>query len=92
MLRSSFWKRSGYVPLYVRQTASELTGEHTCVMVRGLNSSTEGELEWLTEFTKGKLALELDTGSFTHWAIYTFRIRLPAPVLVPPVLQVPGIC
>ncbi|KAJ8695895.1 N-acetyltransferase 10 [Pleurotus ostreatus] len=47
-----FWKRSGYVPLYVRQTASELTGEHTCVMVRGLNSSTEGELEWLTEFTK----------------------------------------
>ncbi|KAG6892348.1 N-acetyltransferase 10, partial [Termitomyces sp. T159_Od127] len=47
-----FWKRAGYVPLYVRQTTSELTGEHTCVMVRGLNSSSEGELEWLGEFAQ----------------------------------------
>ncbi|KAH8104752.1 GNAT acetyltransferase 2-domain-containing protein [Cristinia sonorae] len=47
-----FWKRAGYVPLYLRQTQSELTGEHTCVMVRGLNSSTESELEWLSEFAK----------------------------------------
>ena len=43
------------MPLYVRQTTSELTGEHTCVMVRGLNSSTESELEWLEEFAKGAL-------------------------------------
>ncbi|KZT67219.1 DUF699-domain-containing protein [Daedalea quercina L-15889] len=47
-----FWKRAGYVPLYVRQTTSELTGEHTCVMIRGLNSSTDNELEWLGEFAK----------------------------------------
>ncbi|KAM5539482.1 hypothetical protein V8D89_006934 [Ganoderma adspersum] len=47
-----FWKRAGYVPLYLRQTQSELTGEHTCVMVRGLNSSVESELEWLGEFAK----------------------------------------
>ncbi|EJC97851.1 DUF699-domain-containing protein [Fomitiporia mediterranea MF3/22] len=47
-----FWKRAGYVPLYIRQTTSELTGEHSCVMVRGLNSSNEGELEWLGEFAK----------------------------------------
>ncbi|KAJ3485257.1 hypothetical protein NLI96_g5090 [Meripilus lineatus] len=47
-----FWKRAGYVPLYLRQTTSELTGEHTCVMVRGLNSSSESELEWLGEFAK----------------------------------------
>ncbi|KAF8811917.1 hypothetical protein BYT27DRAFT_7252360 [Phlegmacium glaucopus] len=45
-----FWKRAGYVPLYVRQTTSELTGEHTCVMVRGLNTSVVSELEWLREF------------------------------------------
>ena len=49
-----FWKRAGYVPLYVRQTTSELTGEHTCVMVRGLNTSVESELEWLREFVRGK--------------------------------------
>ncbi|KJA27939.1 hypothetical protein HYPSUDRAFT_34173 [Hypholoma sublateritium FD-334 SS-4] len=47
-----FWKRAGYVPLYVRQTTSELTGEHTCVMVRGLNSSVESEMGWLNEFAK----------------------------------------
>ncbi|KAI0753892.1 GNAT acetyltransferase 2-domain-containing protein [Irpex lacteus] len=47
-----FWKRAGYVPLYLRQTQSELTGEHTCVMVRGLNSSSEEELQWLGEFAK----------------------------------------
>ncbi|KAI0052738.1 DUF699-domain-containing protein [Auriscalpium vulgare] len=47
-----FWKRAGYVPLYVRQTQSELTGEHSMVMVRGLNSSDPGDLDWLGEFSK----------------------------------------
>ncbi|GJE88847.1 hypothetical protein PsYK624_049340 [Phanerochaete sordida] len=47
-----FWKRMGFVPLYLRQTQSELTGEHTCVMVRGLNSSADDELQWLGEFAK----------------------------------------
>ncbi|KAI0695980.1 GNAT acetyltransferase 2-domain-containing protein [Cytidiella melzeri] len=47
-----FWKRAGFVPLYLRQTQSELTGEHSCVMVRGLNSSSEEELQWLGEFSK----------------------------------------
>ncbi|TFK46145.1 DUF699-domain-containing protein [Heliocybe sulcata] len=47
-----FWKRAGYVPLYVRQTQSELTGEHTCVMVRGLGSAPPEELGWLGEFAK----------------------------------------
>ncbi|KAF9048951.1 DUF699-domain-containing protein [Panaeolus papilionaceus] len=47
-----FWKRANYIPLYIRQTTSELTGEHTCVMVRGLNSSVQSELEWLHEFAK----------------------------------------
>ncbi|KAJ3717581.1 GNAT acetyltransferase 2-domain-containing protein [Lentinula guzmanii] len=45
-----FWKRLSFVPLYIRHTPSDLTGEHTCVMVRGLNSSTEIEMEWLGEF------------------------------------------
>ena len=42
-----FWKRAGGVPLYVWQTTSELTGEHTCVMVRGLNTFVEsGYASW----------------------------------------------
>ncbi|ORX58725.1 DUF699-domain-containing protein [Hesseltinella vesiculosa] len=31
-----FWKRAGFVPLYLRQTANDLTGEHTCVMIKTL--------------------------------------------------------
>ncbi|KAG5481581.1 hypothetical protein LSCM1_05605 [Leishmania martiniquensis] len=30
----NFWKKASFVPLYVRQAANELTGEHSCVMVR----------------------------------------------------------
>lgn len=41
------------MPLYIRQSQSELTGEHSCVMVRGLNSAGEGDLGWLGEFAKG---------------------------------------
>lgn len=35
----SFWRRSSFEPLYVRQSASELTGEHTCIAVRALACS-----------------------------------------------------
>lgn len=46
-----FWKRAGFVPVYLRQTANDLTGEHTIVMVRTLSSSDEtDEAEWLPAF------------------------------------------
>ena len=61
-----FWKRAGYVPLYLRQTTSELTGEHTCVMVRGLNNSVESEMGWLHEFTKGGFLILLSYESFSN--------------------------
>lgn len=32
-----FWKKNSFVPVYLRQTANELTGEHTCVMIRPIN-------------------------------------------------------
>jgi len=70
---SSFWKRAGYVPLYIRQTQSELTGEHTCVMVRGLNRSTDGELEWLGEFAKGARVLII--GAESKLSCIDFRRR-----------------
>ncbi|BFZ55964.1 N-acetyltransferase 10 [Savitreella phatthalungensis] len=41
-----FWKRAGYAPVYLRQTPNDLTGEHSCVMVRALESSNE----WLAAF------------------------------------------
>lgn len=52
-----FWKRAGYIPLYIRQTPNDLTGEFTCVMVRGVGAGDgpgkSPYIDWLTEFAKG---------------------------------------
>ncbi|KIH88244.1 N-acetyltransferase 10 [Sporothrix brasiliensis 5110] len=48
-----FWKRASFAPVYLRQTANELTGEHTCVMLRPLESSaTSGDASWLGAFSR----------------------------------------
>lgn len=44
---NKFWKKSGYAPIYLRQTANELTGEHTCVMLKVLENRDK---RWLGEF------------------------------------------
>ena len=53
-----FWKRAGYAPLYLRQTTNEITGEHTCVMVRGVGEPHGENVEWLEEFAKGMFSFE----------------------------------
>ncbi|KAG8222693.1 hypothetical protein J437_LFUL002750, partial [Ladona fulva] len=55
-----FWKRASFVPVYLRQTPNDLTGEHTCIMISLLDSlANEDEEEkeevirkgaWLKEF------------------------------------------
>jgi N-acetyltransferase 10 len=45
-----FWKRSGFAPLYIRQTTNELTGEHTCVMVKPLATGDDTP-KWVDAFT-----------------------------------------
>lgn len=50
-----FWKRAGYVPVYLRQTANDLTGEHSCVMVKPLRSQSgegEGNGDWIGAFAQ----------------------------------------
>lgn len=44
-----FWKRNQFVPVYLRQTANNLTGEHSCVMLNVLEGR---EQRWLSEFTR----------------------------------------
>jgi N-acetyltransferase 10 len=46
-----FWKRASFVPVYLRQTANELTGEHTCVMLRSLETTTS-DGSWVAAFAK----------------------------------------
>ncbi|KAH0604806.1 uncharacterized protein H6S33_006474 [Morchella sextelata] len=45
-----FWaKKAKFAPVYLRQTATELTGEHTCVMIRTLEGKDNA---WLAAFAK----------------------------------------
>ena len=46
-----FWKRGGFVPVYLRQTANELTGEHTCIMLRTLEAGSN-DPSWLGAYAK----------------------------------------
>ncbi|KAK2187051.1 hypothetical protein NP493_180g07027 [Ridgeia piscesae] len=81
-----FWKRSGYIPVYLRQTANDLTGEHSCIMLKILNEEEEAagkdeagqeatgksgkEELWLMAYWKG----ECDIGEF----VADFRRRFGA--------------
>lgn len=45
-----FWKRAAFVPVYLRQTPNDLTGEHTCVMLRPLDNREDKA--WLGAFAR----------------------------------------
>ncbi|KIX01418.1 uncharacterized protein Z518_09144 [Rhinocladiella mackenziei CBS 650.93] len=47
-----FWKRASFAPVYLRQTANELTGEHSCVMLRPLSTSTTADNSWLSAYAQ----------------------------------------
>ncbi|XP_025945193.1 RNA cytidine acetyltransferase isoform X2 [Apteryx rowi] len=47
-----FWKRAGFVPVYLRQTPNDLTGEHSCIMLKMLNEEDTEQEPWLTAFWK----------------------------------------
>ncbi|KAL7871311.1 hypothetical protein SRHO_G00088080 [Serrasalmus rhombeus] len=46
-----FWKKAGFVPVYLRQTPNDLTGEHSCVMLKELNTEDSAG-PWLPAFWK----------------------------------------
>lgn len=49
----TFWNRSGYAPVYLRQTPSDVTGEYTVIMLRPLEDPDLIEsTEWIEPFTK----------------------------------------
>ncbi|KAJ7422621.1 hypothetical protein WISP_37200 [Willisornis vidua] len=47
-----FWKRAGFVPVYLRQTPNDLTGEHSCIMLKMLHEEDSEQEPWLTAFWK----------------------------------------
>ncbi len=48
----NFWRRSGFEPLYLRQSASDTTGEHTVIMVRALEHPEVDGTAWLGPFVQ----------------------------------------
>lgn len=44
---NKFWRHGNYVPVYLRQTKNDLTGEHTCVMLKTLEGRDN---KWLLDF------------------------------------------
>lgn len=46
----NFWKKNGYGPLYLRQTKSDVTGEHTMLMLKALRSDELSGTTWLDPF------------------------------------------
>jgi len=43
-----FWKKAGFAPTYLRQTKNDLTGEHTMIMLKALDTCKNSE--WLPAF------------------------------------------
>lgn len=57
-----FWKKSDFGPVYLRQTPNDLTGEHSCIMLRRLSDQEENSDDnWLqaymTDFRRRFLSL-----------------------------------
>ncbi|XP_072031061.1 RNA cytidine acetyltransferase-like [Amphiura filiformis] len=73
-----FWKKAGYIPVYLRQTANELTGEHSCIMLKMLNVDNQEDAEqgsWLMAFWKDFQR------RFVSLCSYQFRSFKPAMAL-----------
>lgn len=72
----NFWSRLGFLPLYMRQTANELTGEHTCVMATINPSLLNGDApDWLVSFNQDFRR------RFVHLLGYEFRSLPPGLAL-----------
>ncbi|KAH9373238.1 hypothetical protein HPB48_004983 [Haemaphysalis longicornis] len=66
-----FWKKAGYIPVYLRQTPNDLTGEHSCIMLKCLQEGAQ----WLPELWKDFKR------RFLFLLGYQFRELVPATAL-----------
>ncbi|KAJ3069222.1 N-acetyltransferase 10 [Podochytrium sp. JEL0797] len=85
-----FWKRSGFAPVYVRQTQNDLTGEHTAIMLKPLQRNASNKVG------KNDVMVSADTkwiGSFS-WdfrrrfiELLSFQFKKFSPLLVLSILE-----
>ena len=56
-----FWKKIGYLPVYLRQTPNDLTGEHSCIVLKELNTGEkQKEDSWLFQYFTGNAEINCD--------------------------------
>lgn len=67
----NFWSRLGFLPLYMRLTPNELTGEHTCIMATSQVSEANQTASWLQVFHQDFRK------RFVHLLGYDFRDLAP---------------
>lgn len=82
----SFWKCSGFLPVYLRLTELSSTGEHTAIMLRTLNSIFTAQDaysdKWLLDFYDGSPSLSsFSSLTFSFRLLQTLRpsLRLRVP-------------
>lgn len=61
----SFWRKNDFFPFYIKMTENDITGEHTCILIKplkddeikfnlemnaNLRNETSGKLKWLAPF------------------------------------------
>lgn len=67
----NFWHRAGFEPVYLRQTPSDVTGEHTAILLRPLEDpgTVEGR-EWIRPFVQDFKArlMALMSGAFRDFS------------------------
>ena len=69
----NFWTRSDFHPLYIRLTANDLTGEHSCIMISALGD--DSNRTWLSDFNTDFRR------RFVNLLGYSFRKFTPALAL-----------
>ena len=62
----NFWQKLGFKPVYLRQTASDVTGENTALMIAPLENEAIETLDWVAPFVEDFRSrfLSLLTGPF----------------------------
>lgn len=80
-----FWKGLKFEIIYIRQTSNNLTGEHTCIMMKSLCKTDFIKNQWLSIYRKDFKQRFMILSSMTF---RTFNLKLSLVVLDP----LPNIC
>jgi N-acetyltransferase 10 len=72
-----FWKRASFAPVYLRQTPNDLTGEHSCVMLRTLTTpDSNNDPAWLASYARDFHKRFLSLLSYHHFRSFPSILSL----------------